>query len=116
VDAKPFADSFAQRLVTGSWDAVAADVSPELTPNMRSFQAHIKQDGIKLVSKAGMLRRDCPPAEAVGAGKDCFLYVLSGRQVLPLEGVRKLSARLRLWPVYSDGRWQVVNYDYALNR
>ena len=102
--------------MTGRWDAVSADVSPELTPNMRSFQMHIKQDGIRRVSGAGVLRHDCPPAESVGAGKDCFLVALSGRQVVPVEGVRKLSARLRLWPAYEDGRWQVINYDYALNR
>jgi len=115
-DAAPFADSFVHRLVGGNWDAIAADVSPELTPSLRSFQTHIRQDGIERVSGAGELRRDCPPAAAVGAGKDCFAYVVSGRQVVPAEGVRKLSARLRIWPAYEDGRWQVVNYDYELKR
>jgi hypothetical protein len=115
-DGAPFADSFVQRLVVGNWNEIEAGVSPELTPNLRSFQAHIKLDGIKRASKAGVLRHDCPPASAVGAGKDCFLYVLSGRQVVPLGGVRKLSARLRLWPAYEDGHWQVVNYDYELKR
>jgi hypothetical protein len=100
------------RLVqVGTWDAVEADVSPQLTAQVRSFQAHIRQDGIKRVSEAGVLRHDCPPALAVDAGKDCFVYVVSG-QVVPIGGVRKLSARFRLWPAYADGRWQVINYDY----
>lgn len=68
------------------------------------------------MSGRGVLRHDCPPASAVGAGKDCFVFVVSGRQVIPIEGVRKFSARLRLWPVYEDGGWQVINYDYTLNR
>jgi hypothetical protein len=102
--------------VAGNWDAITADVSPELTPNLRSFQTHIKRDGIERVLGAGELRHDCPPAEAVGAGKDCFAYVVSGSQVVPTEGVRKLSARLRIWPTDDDGRWQVVNYDYELKR
>ncbi len=60
------------------------------------------------------MRHDCPPAPAVGAGKDCFVYVVSGRQVASIGGVRKLSARFRLWPASQNGRWQVVNYDYEL--
>lgn len=102
--------------MAAKWAGIEPDVSPELTPNVRSFQAHIKQDGIKRVTNPGVLRHDCPPAAAVGAGKDCFLFVLSGEQVIPIGGVRKLSARLRIWPAYEDGRWQVVNYDYELKR
>ena len=79
------------------------DVSPELIPQLRSFQGHIQRDGIKRVSKAGVLRHDCPPAPAVGAGKDCFVYVISGSQVVPIGGVQKLNARLRLWVEPSDG-------------
>jgi hypothetical protein len=106
------------RLVeVGTWKAVEGDVSPQLTPQLRSFQAHIRQDGIKRVSKSGVLRHDCPPAPAVDAGKDCFVFVVSGSQVVPIGGVRKLSARFRLWPAYENGRWQVINYDYdVLNR
>jgi hypothetical protein len=101
------------RLVqVGTWDAVEADVGPQLTAPLRSFQAHIRQDGIKRLSEAGVLRHDCPPAPAVAAGRDCFVYVVSGRQVVPIGGVRKLRARFRLWPAYADGRWQVINYDY----
>jgi len=81
---------------------------------LRSFQTHLERDGIKRISRAGVLRHDCPPAPAAGAGKDCFLYVVSGRQVVSIGGVQKLSARFRLWPAYQDGRWQVVNYDYEL--
>jgi hypothetical protein len=103
------------RLVAaGTWDAVEGDVSPELTPQLRSFQAHIQRDGIKRVSKAGVLRRDCPSAPAVDAGKDCFVYVISGSQVVPIGGVQKLNARLRLWVEPSDGTWQVINYDYEV--
>jgi hypothetical protein len=114
-DAGPFADSFVHRLVeVGTWNAVAADVSPELTPDLRSFQQHIGQDGIKRVSTAGVLRHDCPPAPAANAGKDCFVYVLSGRQVVPIGGVQKLNARLRLWVEPAESSWQVINYDYEV--
>ncbi len=98
----------------GTWDAVEVDVSPQLTPQLRSFEAHIEQDGIKRVSKTGVLRHDCPPAPAVDAGKDCFVYVVAGRQVVPIGGVQKLKARLRLWIEPSDSSWQVINYDYEL--
>lgn len=105
------------RLVeSGTWNAVRADVSPQLTPQLRSFQGHIQRDGIKRVSKAGVLRQDCPPAPSVDAGKDCFVYGISGSQVVPIGGVQKLNARLRLWVEPSDGSWQVINYDYELNR
>jgi hypothetical protein len=105
------------RLVeVGTWDAVEAGVSPQLTTQLRSFQAHIRQDGIKRVSKAGVLHHDCPPAPAVAAGKDCFVYVVSGRQVVPIGGVRKLRARFRLWVEPTDGTWQVINYDYDVLR
>lgn len=98
----------------GTWGAVEADVSPQAIPEVRSFQAHIRRDGIDRVTKAGVLRHDCPTAPSVGAGKDCFSYILSGRQVVPIGGVRKLKARLRLWVEPSDGSWQVVNFDYQL--
>jgi len=106
------------RLVeAGTWDAVEADVSRELTQQLRSFQTHIQRDRIKRVSKAGVLRHDCPPAPSVEAGKDCFVYEISGSQVVPIGGVQKLNARLRLWVEPSDGSWQVINYDYeVLNR
>jgi hypothetical protein len=114
-DAKPFADSFMHRLVeVGTWQAIEADVSPQLTPQIRSFQAKIRRDGIDTVTKPGVLRHDCPPSPSVGAGKDCFSYVVSGRQVVPLGGVQKLKARLRLWVEPSGESWQVVNYDYQL--
>jgi hypothetical protein len=48
----------------------------------------------------------------VNAGRDCFVYVVSGRQVVPVAGVQKIKARLRLWPAYKDGHWQVISYDY----
>ena len=113
-DAKPFADSFVHGLVeTGTSDAVEADVSSELMPQLRSFQAHLEQDGIKRVNKAGVLSNECPQASAVSAGKDCFVYVLSGSHV-PIGESRKVEARLRVWPAYEDGRWEVVNYDYTV--
>ena len=113
-DAKPFADSFVHRLVeAGTWDAVEADVSPQLTPQLRSFQAHLEQDGIKRVNKEGVLSNECTHASAVSAGKDCFVYVLSGNQV-PIGGSRTVEARFRVWPAYEDGRWEVVNYDYTV--
>ena len=46
------------------------------------------------------------------AGKECFAYHLRGSQVVPVEDVRRIDARLRLWVAYDDGRWQVINYDY----
>jgi hypothetical protein len=103
------------RLVeVGTWEAVEGDVSPGLTRAMRSFQAHLRRDGIDRVSKAGVLRHNCPPAPAVGAGKDCFVYVVSGRQIVPIGGVRNLKARLRLWVEPFADTWQVINYDYQL--
>jgi hypothetical protein len=103
------------RLVeAGTWDAVEADVSPQLTQQLRSFQTHIQRDGIKRVSKASVLRHDCPPAPSVDAGKDCFVYVISGTQVVPIGGVQKLNAHLRLWVEPSDGSWQINNYDYEV--
>ena len=72
------------------------------------------QDGIKRVGKSGALRHDCPPAPAVNAGKDCFVYVLSGRQVVPIGEAHKLKARFRLWVEPAEGSWQVINYDYEV--
>ncbi len=66
------------------------------------------------MSQAGVLHHDCPPAPAVDAGKDCFAYVVSGSQVVPIGGVQKLKARLRLWVEPSGGSWQVNNYDYEI--
>ena len=67
------------------------------------------------MSRAGVLRHDCPPAPAVGAGKDCFVYVVSGRQVVPIGGVQKLSRPASdSGSSTKTGRWQVVNYDYEL--
>jgi hypothetical protein len=101
------------RLVeVGTWDAVEADVSPQLTPQLRGFQAHIRRDGIDQVVGGVGVSHNCPPAPAVNAGEDCFVYLVAGRQVVPVGGVRKIRARFRLWPAYSDGRWQVINYDY----
>jgi hypothetical protein len=115
-EARPFADGFVQRLVGGSWQSVESDVEPLLTRQLRRFQSTIRHDGMRTVLGPGELRSDCPPAPAVGAGKDCFVYRLSGRQVVPLAGVRKLSARYRLWVRYEGGHWMVVNYDYDLSR
>jgi hypothetical protein len=103
------------RLVeVGTWDAVEGDISPQATREVRSFQEQLSKDGIDRVTKRGVLHHDCPPAPSVGAGKDCFSYILSGRQVVPLGGVQKLKARLRLWVEPLDGSWQVNNYDYEL--
>jgi hypothetical protein len=114
-DAKPFADSFMHRLVeVGTWNAVEGDVSPDVTREVQSFQVQLRRDGIDRVAKKGVLRHDCPPAPSVGAGKDCFVYVVSGRQVVPLGGVQKLKARLRLWVEPLGDGWEVNNYDYQL--
>ena len=115
-EARPFADGFVHRLVGGSWQSVEGDVDPLLTRQLRSFQSTIRRDGMRTVQGPGKLRSDCPPAAAVGAGNECFVYRLSGRQVVPLAGVRKLSARYRLWLRYEGGHWLVVNYDYDLAR
>jgi hypothetical protein len=108
-----FADDFVRRLVVvGRWNAVAADVAPLLTRQVRHFQDSIRRDGIRMVRGPGTLHHDCPPSPAVSAGKDCFVYRLRGRQVVPAEGVVVLNSRFRLWVNYVDGHWQVVNYDY----
>lgn len=114
-DAKPFADSFVHGLVeVGTWDSIEGDISPQATREVRSFQTHLRKDGIDRVAKQGVLRHDCPPAPSVDAGKDCFTYILTGRQVVPLGGVRNLKARMRLWVEPLGGSWQVNNYDYEL--
>jgi hypothetical protein len=113
-DAKPFADGFVHRLVGGSWDAINADVGPEVTPELRKFQAQIRKDGIRRVDGPGRLRHDCPQAASVGAGKDCYAYEISGRQVIPLGGVQPIKARFRIWLDRTDGRWEVINYDYEV--
>ena len=100
----------------GTWQAIEADVSPAVTRQMRNFQAQIRRDGIRRVGAPGVLRHDCPPAPAVGAGKDCFVYRLSGSQVVPVGGVSPIKARFRLWVARSGGDWQVINYDYDVLR
>jgi hypothetical protein len=114
-DAKPFADEFVHNLaVVGTWDSIEADVSPGLTRQMRKFQPQIRKDGINKVDGPGQLRHDCPPAFSVGAGKDCFLYRLSGKQAVPLGGVHPIKAEFRMWVDRTDGRWEVINYDYSV--
>jgi hypothetical protein len=115
--AKPFADDFVQRLAAvGTWEAIEADVSAELTPEIRKFQAQIRKDGINHVATQGVLRHDCPPSPAVEAGKDCFVYRLSGSQAVPIGGSQPLKARFRLWVARVDDAWQVINYDYDVLR
>ena len=109
-DAKPFADDFVRRLaVVGTWDSINADVGPDVTPEMRKFQAQIRK-----VDGPGQLRHDCPTAPSVGAGKDCFAYDLSGKQVVPLGGVHPIKARFRIWLDRTGGGWEVINYDYSV--
>ena len=112
--AQGFADAFVRRLVTGRWDAIEEDVAAPITRETRNFQDSIHRDGIRTVRGQGTLRHDCPAAPTTSAGRDCFVYRLSGRQVVPIRGAVELEARYRLWVDYEDGRWQVVNYDYDL--
>src|SRR5207244_3608520 len=113
--ARGFADDFTHRLiVVGRWNAVASDVAPLLTREVRTFQDSSRRDGIRKVLGPGVLRHDRPVSPSVDAGKDCFVYRLGGRQVVPAEGVIVLKARFRLWVGYVDGGWQVINYDYDL--
>ena len=103
-------------VVVGRWDAVAADVAPLLTRELRSFQDSIRRDGFRKVQGTGVLRHDCPVSPSVGAGKDCFAYRLEGRQLVPAGGVVMLKARFRLWVAYEDGLWQAITFDYDLDR
>jgi hypothetical protein len=104
-----------QRLVVvGRWDAVADDVAPLLTRQVRNFQESVRRDGIRKVRGRGALLHDCPVSPVAEAGSDCFVYRLAGRQVVPTQVAVALNARFRLWVAYEDGRWQVVNYDYDL--
>ena len=114
-EAQPFADGFVQRLVVdGRWAAVQDDVSPHLSLDMRQFQQKIRSDGIRRVAGPGTLRHDCPVVPAADAGKDCFVYRLRGKQIVPIVGVVRLNADFRVWVSYEDGAWQVVNYDYTV--
>jgi hypothetical protein len=101
-------------VVVGRWGAVAPDVAPLLTREMRDFQNTIRHNGIRKVRVPGALRHDCPVSPSVDAGKDCFVYRLEGRQVVPAGGVVTLNARYRLWVANVDGGWQVINFDYDL--
>jgi hypothetical protein len=83
---------------------------------MRNLQEHIRKDGIRKVDGPGKLRHDCPPAPAVDAGRDCFVYRLSGSQVVPLGGLQPLNARLRVWVARAGDDWEVVNYEYTVIR
>ena len=103
-------------VVVGRWEAVADDVAPLLTRDLRSFQDSIRRDGIRKVRGTGILRHNCPVSPSVDAGKDCFAYRLEGRQLVPAGGVVKLKARFRIWVAYEDGAWQVITFDYDLNR
>jgi len=109
--AQGFADGFVQRLVAGRWTPIESDVAPMLTRSMRDFQSTIVRDGITRARVPGRLAHDCPPSPAVDAGKDCFVYRLSGQHIAPV-GTTPLEARFRLWLNYEDGRWQAVNYSY----
>jgi hypothetical protein len=101
-------------VVDGRWEAVEDDVAPHLSLALRRFQERIRRDGIRGVAGPGRLRHDCPPAPAVGAGKDCFLYRLQGAKLVPVAGMTRIRASFHLWVSYADGAWQVVNYDYTV--
>lgn len=106
-----------QRLiVVGSWQSIAGDVSAQLSRQLREFQVQVRRDGIRTVRRPGMLRHDCPENKVVGASSDCFAYRVAGRQIIPVAGVRRIEARLRLWLTYEGGAWQVVNYDYDVTK
>jgi hypothetical protein len=74
-------------VVVGRWEAVEADVAPLLTRDIRGFQDQIRRDGIRKVREPGALRHDCPVSPSVDADKDCFVYRLEGRRVVPIQGV-----------------------------
>jgi hypothetical protein len=101
-------------VVDGRWESVVDDVSPMLRRELRRFQLTIRRDGVRQVVGSGALRRDCPPNRVVGAGKECFVYRLRGKQVIPVAGVKRIDARFRLWATYEDSAWQVINYDYQV--
>jgi hypothetical protein len=109
--AQGFADDFVRNLVAGRSD-VADDVAPLLTRQLRQFQASIRRDGIRKVRGPGALRHDCPPSAFVEGGSDCFVYWLTGRQIVPTRGPVALTARFRLRVAHEGARWLVVNYDY----
>jgi hypothetical protein len=102
------------KLVLGRWNAIAANVAPLQTRQLRRFQDSIRRDGIRKVGGPGVLRHDCPVTQTVDAGSNCFVYRLLGRQVAPIQGAVPLKARYRLWVGYVDGNWQVESYDYDL--
>jgi hypothetical protein len=103
-------------VVDGRWALVVDDVAPLLRRELQRFQLTISRDGVRQVVGPGALRRDCPPNRVVDAGKECFAYHLRGSQVVPVEGVKQIDARFRLWVAYEDGSWQVINYDYQVQK
>jgi hypothetical protein len=73
---------------------------------------------VRKVLGPGKLHHDCPHNRAANVGSDCFVFKLQGRQVIPIQGVKLINGRYRLWAVWDQeaGAWQVVNYDYVVNQ
>ena len=111
--ATAFADGFVRDLVGGRWADISADVSPEATTAVRSFQRQLRTDKVARVVGKGVPRSDCPPNPAADAGNDCLAYRLAGRRVEPVSGkVTRIDGRLLLWVDREDGDWEVTTFSY----
>ena len=111
---RPFADSFVHRLiVVGRWQAVVDDTSPLVRRELRRFQSTLMRNGVRRVVGHGDVRRDCPANPVSGTTNECIAYHLAGGYAIPITGQHvAINARLRLWLEWSNGRWDVLSYDY----
>jgi hypothetical protein len=112
-DARPFADAFVERLVSG--ESIEYGVTFEIAPELSRLQETLDRDGLNKVDGPGRVRSDCPESPAAEAGRDCIVYGLSGLQTRPVSGNQAINALLRIWvrPA-DDGGWEVNHYQYDL--
>jgi hypothetical protein len=111
--AVPFMNSFVRRMVVGGrWEEIDPDVAPEISPEMKKLQRTLVRDGVRRVKGPGKVRRDCPENVFIGAGNECLLYELEGRESKPVAGTMRIVGMLRLWVDRFEGSWEVTNFTY----
>jgi hypothetical protein len=112
-EAVPFTNSFVRRMVVGGrWEEIDSDVAAEISPEMKKLQRTLVRDGVRRIKGPGKVRRDCPENVVIGAGNECLLYELEGRESKPVAGTTRIEGMLRLWVDGSEGSWEVTNFTY----